>query len=147
MKPIVVTVLLTLVTSGLACSVRPGFVAGGLIARPVTLRPECSPPNGIFARMTAEMAEEVALAEKRGIRTAVRWQEFFSAPPTSARTVMEQVGQGLTQARYHLMEQDRSADGRAHHLWYVTEDRRAQLIVSYVLSGNRLLVGFIGMRY
>lgn len=140
-------VVLALGVSAGACPSRTGFIAGGLMSQPASLQALCPGPRGLFDRMIAEMDEEVRLAANRGHVSSVRWQEFFTATPANARAVMDHVGAGLHRARYVLLEQERSPDGRTHHLWYATPGRRAQLIVSYVLSGGRLHVGFIGLRH
>jgi hypothetical protein len=122
------------------CTVKPGFMAGGLVKQTSGLRPECGEYGRTFNRLMGLMIERATQGSVRS------WQEIFSGDPKTAKPAMESIGVGLDRAGYRFLNQERSEDGQRHMMMYVHPTTNNGLIVVYFIEGGRFYTGFIGFR-
>lgn len=122
------------------CTVKSGFMAGGLVKQAAGLRPECGEYGRTFNRVMGLMIEQATQGRTRS------WQEIFSGDPKTAKTTMDSVGTGLDRAGYRFLNQKRSEDGQRHMMMYVQPITSSGMIVVYFIENGRFYTGFIGFR-
>ena len=135
MRNITTLALLFLASTSFACTVKPGYLAGGLMRQPASLAPECGKTRDTLRRAMN------MFVEASGLRVA--WQEVYSGNLGNAKAVMDYVGVNMAKSSYQYFDQDRMQNGHVHVVHYANPTANTLLSVFYMSINGRLLVGFV----